>query len=131
MNDIMVFSTKKKEWSQEIYYPVDYGGGVVINPPKRRMHMAADFYGCIMVVHGGFSAEDKDVLGDFNAYDFKRRVWCRIVPSKASKKIAPRFSHTLTSMLLNSVNDPAIKFTRSIWGAPPQLKDANDFEPLR
>ena len=59
MNDMMIYDKSKnqvliileqKKWKQEIYYPVDYGGGIVIDPPKRRMHMGADFYGCMLMI---------------------------------------------------------------------------------
>lgn len=36
------------------------------------MHHAADIYGCILVVHGGFSGETKKVLGDIALYDLSK-----------------------------------------------------------
>jgi hypothetical protein len=44
-------------------------GGILIEAPKRRMHHAADVYGCMLVVHGGFSGEEKDILNDVALYD--------------------------------------------------------------
>lgn len=48
-------------------------GGVLIEAPKRRMHHAADVYGCMLVVHGGFSGEEKQILNDFAVYDLSKK----------------------------------------------------------
>lgn len=33
------------------------------------MHHAADVYGCMLVINGGISGEEKDILNDFSIYD--------------------------------------------------------------
>jgi hypothetical protein len=47
-----------KNWETDSFIPYEKEG-VMIEAPKRRMHHAADVYGCLLVVHGGFSAETK------------------------------------------------------------------------
>jgi len=46
----------------------------MIEAPKRRMHHAADVFGCLLVVHGGFSGESKMVLNDFSLYDLSKII---------------------------------------------------------
>lgn len=57
------------------------------------MHHAADVYGCMLVVHGGFSVEEKDVLGDFGIYDLKKKTWVKSVLTSANKKFHGRYMH--------------------------------------
>ena len=39
------------------------------------MDHAAAFYGCIMVVHGGYHTEKMEYLSDFGFYDILERDW--------------------------------------------------------
>jgi len=54
MNDITVANT----WETDNFSPFEINGSI-IEAPARRMHHAADIYGCILAVHGGFSTENK------------------------------------------------------------------------
>lgn len=47
-------------------------GGVLLEAPKRRMHHAADVFGCMLFVHGGFSGEEKTILSDYAIYDLSK-----------------------------------------------------------
>ena len=65
-NDLWVFKTKDHRWQK-----VDCDSGV----PKKRIGHVACMFGCIMLVHGGYSAEGKIMLDDFNLYDAKIGKW--------------------------------------------------------
>ena len=45
------------------------------NPPKKRMNHSASIMGCIMMVHGGFSTEAKQVLDDYQLFDIEAMQW--------------------------------------------------------
>ena len=102
-------------------------GGITLEAPCRRMHHAADVYGCILVVHGGFSTESKDILGDFNLYDLDKKTWVKcylsppFVPQTTSTlakapplKLTNRYMHTLTAVY-SHVIDEQTKYSRGLW----------------
>ena len=86
MNDVKSFDTGKNAkfyihllnnlasriWETDSFIPYELGG-VVLEAPSRRMHHAADVYGCMLVVHGGFSGEDKEILDDLGIYDLSKQ----------------------------------------------------------
>jgi hypothetical protein len=47
-------------------------GGTILEAPTRRMHHAADVFGCMLVVHGGFSGEEKEILDNVGIFDLSK-----------------------------------------------------------
>lgn len=93
------------------------------------MHHAADVYGCMLVVHGGFSGEEKDILNDFGIYDLsklnkgeiivmimyiEKKTWVKAIISKSNKKMHSRYMHTMTSVYCSNI-DTNNKYSRGIW----------------
>lgn len=82
MNDIKLLDTSKpliffncdletKKWETDDFIPFEKDG-VLQEAPMRRMHHAAEVYGCVLAVHGGFSGETKKVLGDIALFDLSK-----------------------------------------------------------
>ena len=68
-NDLWVFKTKERRWQK-----IDSDRGV----PKKRIGHVACMFGCVMMVHGGYSTEGKIMLDDFNLYDVKLGKWLKV-----------------------------------------------------
>lgn len=76
LNDVKIFDPRTKFWESDNFITKEVGG-VLLEAPKRRMHHASDVYGCMLVVHGGFSTETKEILGDFSIYDIDNKTWVK------------------------------------------------------
>ena len=59
-----LYNIVSRTWESDSFTPYEMGG-VIIESPIRRMHHAADVFGCMLVVQGGFSGEEKMCLSDF------------------------------------------------------------------
>lgn len=87
-NDVKIFDTCKfsiidnfvvsKTWETDNFI-IEENGDILQEAPKRRMHHAADVYGCMLVVHGGFSGEEKLVLNDFAIYDLSKNFELKFI----------------------------------------------------
>lgn len=71
IHHVISYSLDKKQWETDNFIPYERDG-IMIEAPKRRMHHAADVYGCMLVVNGGISAESKQILNDFTIYDISK-----------------------------------------------------------
>jgi hypothetical protein len=83
MNDIKIFDIGKdiaslmiiilanKKWESDSFSNYELNG-IALEAPLRRMHHAADVYGCMFVVYGGFSGEEKEVMNDYSIYDLSK-----------------------------------------------------------
>eukprot|EP00347_Sterkiella_histriomuscorum_P011255 403373153 len=131
LNDVKTFNTVTKKWDTDDFVPFERDG-VLLDAPKRRMHHAADVYGCILTIHGGFSAELKQVLGDFALYDLKMKSWIKTEITKQTKKITARYMHTMTAVYSHTADENA-KFCRGLWAQEYQPKGSDKesqiFEP--
>ena len=130
-----------KNWDSDSFTNQEIGG-VTLEAPRRRMHHAADVYGCILVVHGGFSTETKDILGDFSLYDLDKKTWikCSLSPSPIQQtsstlsklppiKLTNRYMHTMTAVYSHIIDDQS-KYSRSLWDHPYLPKAQADRELL-
>ena len=107
---------------------------------RQRMDHAAAFYGCIMVVHGGYHTETMEYLGDFGFYDVYEKEWIcpeilydaarprqrsRLeklgVAGAAEARIEPRMMHSLTKVFVPSTataGDAETEYRRALWVTP-------------
>eukprot|EP00347_Sterkiella_histriomuscorum_P019403 403341758 len=121
-NDVFIFDIDKQHWKQEQLHDINLKQKQE-EPPKRRMHHAADVFGCILVVQGGISGEDKSILSDFALYDLKRQSWLYLQSqNKSSKKVQARYMHQMTAVYSENIDD-SLKSTRAIWAQQFQPKD--------
>ena len=77
-NDTWAFETDKQKWVQQ------EPKGLI---PKKRINHVACMFGCIMVVHGGFSTEGKVMLADFNLLDIEMNRWLEVQVCMNGQKV--------------------------------------------
>ena len=77
-NDLYIFDTRREEWirvpEKNPALESDY-----VEPPKKRMSHAAGNLGCIMLIHGGYTTEQKKVLDDFKLFDVEEARWIETI----------------------------------------------------
>ena len=49
------------------------------------MHHGADVYGSMLVIYGGFSGEDKSILGDIAIFDLSKKMFLLTVKFREKK----------------------------------------------
>ncbi|CDW89123.1 kelch motif family protein [Stylonychia lemnae] len=131
-NDVFMFDIGKtitinilenQKWTSDDFLPKDYDGELLI-APKTRMHHAGEVFGCMLVIHGGISGEDKDILDDFGIYDLKRQTWVKTNISTNSRKPLARYMHAMTVVHPDGI-DNQLKYSRALWAQQFQVKNQN------
>ena len=59
------------------------------------MNHVSALYGCLMLIHGGYTTENKQTLSDFNLFDMEDRKWVECV---CGDEMGPRKMHTVQAI---------------------------------
>ena len=59
------------------------------------MNHVSALYGSLMLIHGGYTTENKQTLSDFNLFDMEDRKWIECI---CSDEMGPRKMHTIQAI---------------------------------
>jgi N-acetylneuraminic acid mutarotase len=68
-NDLQIFDTDSQQWLKE---PEIEGA------PKKRMSHCSAILGGFLLVHGGFSTDQKQLLNEFGLFDLELNRWVQM-----------------------------------------------------
>jgi hypothetical protein len=89
-------------------------------PPTSRMSHTAGIYGGCLVVHGGYSGQEDNVLDDIALFDISIGKWIIAKQPKNNKKdayISARYNHTMT--VVQDPHIPSEYKNRMMWIIDP------------
>jgi hypothetical protein len=71
LSDLHIFDIGRNKWEE-----VQGQGGL---SARSRMNHSSALLGCLMLIQGGYTSENKSTLGEFNLFDMESRKWIECI----------------------------------------------------